>query len=159
MTHPMIEHMVQLRARDDRAALATLRRAAAGHAEAGVYPLVARFFPSPPNRRKERALIETAILFGLHPSHGSSSVAAGLRIVRDRTGSDSIEMRFVALLDAHPDDLFVHLRHAVALLRTAELAIDYDDLLLAIQRWGANDRHVQRRWAREFWATYEEENP
>jgi CRISPR system Cascade subunit CasB len=72
-----------------------------------------------------------------------------------------VQLRFRALLDADPEDLPNHLRHAVTLVRSRDLAIDYDELLQAVRWWGSENKNRQRRWAREFWAPPEsnEETP
>lgn len=165
--HRLVAHLHELSARDDRATLAALRRASARGAEATVYPVVARFFPTEPNPWLERALVELAQLFVTHPNGGEpsgKSIGAALRAVSDRPnrGKESIEGRFVALLDSHRDELCTHLRHAISLARADEVAIDWNDVLDALLNWGWTSRSVQRRWAREFWGgspKQEEETP
>src|SRR4051812_42438534 len=63
--------------------------------------------------------------------------------------------RFVALLNAHPDELDRHLRHAVSLLKShdAPVAIDWGQLGRDIQEWTYEDRGVQGDWARAFWGS------
>lgn len=67
------------------------------------------------------------------------------------TGSESVERRFATLLDSHPDDLPARLRHAVTLLRSKDVPINWEQLLRDLLWWGAENRPVQRRWARAFW--------
>lgn len=150
-THRLIEHLIALR--DDRAALAALRRGASPGAEASVYRIVVPFFPAKPSRRVERALVQTAILFGMHPGTGGVSVGAAMSRVR-KESSESVEHRFIALLDCHPDDLPIHLRHAISLARTRDIPIDWSDVLDAFLHWHQPDRRIQRKWAREFWTTH-----
>ncbi len=107
-------------------------------------------------RREEDDAVLLAGLFALHPEPGSVSLAAGLRRLADK--SESIELRFRALLDCDREDLGVHLRHAVSLVGSAETAIDFNDLQRAIWGWGHEDRYVQRAWARAFWAGRGAEN-
>lgn len=101
-------------------------------------------------RREEDDAVLLAGLFALHPEPGSVSLAAGLRPLAEK--SESIELRFRALLDCDREDLGVHLRHAVSLVGSAETAIDFNDLQRAIWGWSHEDRYVQRGWARAFWA-------
>ena len=61
------------------------------------------------------------------------------------------EKRFVALLNCHQEDLPDHLRHAVSLLRSKEIPIDWARLLRDLRWWHREDKRVQRDWARAFW--------
>jgi CRISPR system Cascade subunit CasB len=68
------------------------------------------------------------------------------------SGSDSVEKRFEALLNAHADDLPTHLRHMVGLLRGKNIAVNWGQLLRDLRNWDHPDRFVQRQWARAFWS-------
>jgi len=69
----------------------------------------------------------------------------------DEEGIDSLEGRFVALLNAHPDDLPEHLRHAVALADSNEVDVNWAQLLHDLRYWSHPDRFVQRQWANSYW--------
>jgi len=105
-----------------------------------------------------------AALFASHPeTRGEGNLGAALREVHRITGSDSIEARFMALLKAHREDLFDHLRHAVALIRghidsvpparRRQAGIGWDRLLNDLLYWDSQARRVQREWARAFWSS------
>lgn len=68
-----------------------------------------------------------------------------------RAKSDSMEARFVALLNAHPDDLDSHLRHAVRLLKANEQPLDWFQLFKDLLQWDHPEGNVQLRWARDFY--------
>lgn len=70
---------------------------------------------------------------------------------RGEGGEPGVERRFVALLNCHRDDLPAHLRHAVGLLKSKEIPVDWAELLHDILRWDSESRSVQRAWARAFW--------
>ncbi len=70
----------------------------------------------------------------------------------DENRLKSIESRFSALLAAHLDDLHNHLRHAISLLRSADIPLNWPQLLADLKAWNHPDRYVQREWARAFWA-------
>lgn len=72
-------------------------------------------------------------------------------------GNESTEKRFVALLNSHQEDLANHLRHAVSLLKSKEIGIDWLQLLKDLQRWDNDDRRVQRDWAKAFWSSTSDE--
>jgi CRISPR system Cascade subunit CasB len=150
-THPFVQRLYDLAARKDRAALAELRRSFSNPLAA--LPYVVPFLAKDATRRDEAALSLVAGLFALHPEPGSLSLAKALSILAK--DSDSVALRFRALLDADAEDLPTHLRHAVSLVRSRDLAIDYDDLLAAVRWWGSENKNRQRAWARDFWGTTE----
>jgi CRISPR system Cascade subunit CasB len=148
-SEPLISALERLAEADDRGALSALRRSLSEDAVAHAYPYVVPFFPGDPSPWIERTYLLVAGLFALHPAAGPASLARALRWVRDATGSDSVEQRFVALLDAHPEDLAPHLRHAVSLVRSTDIPIDWHNLLRTVRNW--NYESARRRWARDFW--------
>ena len=98
-----------------------------------------------------------ASLFALHPEnwkHGDDGVTNfGASFRRLAAESGSIESRFTALLNANHEELAVHLRHAVSLMRSKSIPVDWAQLLRDIQFWNAESRAVQRDWARAFWSS------
>ncbi len=89
-------------------------------------------------------------LFGSFPKHrGGFNLGEAFRPLRKK--SDSMEARFVALLNAHSDDLDDHLRHAVSLLKANEQPLDWFRLFEDLLQWDHPDGHVQLRWARDFY--------
>lgn len=145
----LIAALERLTQTDDRAALSALRRSLSEDAVAHAYPYVIPFLPLRPTAWLESTYLLVAGLFALHPMSGRDTLGVALRRVQDATGSNSVEQRFVALLDAHPDDLGPHLRHAISLVRSKEIAIDWNDLLRTIRGW--REESIRRRWARDFW--------
>jgi CRISPR system Cascade subunit CasB len=145
--------------REDRGALAALRSGLArapGEAHRThkyVVPYLGdRGHPS------DRWFYVVGALFAYHPEHQSGrSFGASFKELADQEGaSDSIEARFVALLNSHPDDLPDHLRQAVGLLRSKNVPVDWFRLLDDLTNWGHPDRFVQSKWARDF---YHRERP
>lgn len=140
---------------DDRAALAALRRSldeeTASFARAA--PYVAPALPLDLEPSNERIAYLVAGLFALQPSTSSRTLARALRSVMERREAASIEGRFVALLGASIEDLGPHLRHAVTLIRTEELSIDWLQLIEDLRFWTHGAGFVQRRWASDFWAS------
>lgn len=149
-----VTHLEGLARREDRGALAKLRRGA-GRALGGAVdtlPLIVPFLPS--DDRTAGSYFVVASLFGLHPeSGGSGNFGDAFRRLGDH---ESAQKRFVALLNAHADDVAEHLRRAVALARSANVAIDYRRLLRDLTHWSHPDRFVQLAWARSYWGHAEE---
>lgn len=166
--HPLVLNLEELVRKEDRAALAHLRRAL-GKPVAVAHEAHRHVLPWLPAREKrweqerdEDAAYLVASLFALwHQGKDRVERAAGdrpanlgtsfRRLPEDRR-TDSVEKRFRALLNAHRDDLPDHLRHAVSMLRPhAECALDWSQLLRDIRGWDAVNRRVQRDWARGYW--------
>ncbi len=147
--------------REDRGALAALRRSIqepSGIAMSAC-PYVVPFLPPEPDRFVERAYFLVGALFALHPDHAQGvSLGHAFRRINDGTAegqkggdNESTRARFVALLDAHPDDIADHLRHAISLARGRAIPVDWIRVLKDLINWGAPDRWVQRRLAADFW--------
>jgi CRISPR system Cascade subunit CasB len=136
--------------KEDRGALADLRSGLGkGPGQmARVHKHVAPYLPE--KAFNDRWYYLAATLFGEFPEHRAGrSLGAAFRQLRER--SDSMEARFVALLNAHCDDLDDHLRHAVSLLRAHEQPLDWFRLFQDLIQWDHPEGHVQLRWARDFY--------
>ncbi len=135
---------------EDRGALADLRSGLGK--EPGQMARVHKYVvPSlTEHRYNDRWYYIVASLFGAFPKHRvGRSLGAAFAPLRPK--SDSMEARFVALLNAHPDDLGDHLRHAVSLLKANEQPLDWFRLLDDLLQWDHPESHVQLRWARDFY--------
>lgn len=135
---------------EDRGALADLRSGLGRESGemARVHKHIVPFLPEKPYDDRWYYLLAT--LFGLYSKHRSKySLGKAFRPLRKK--SDSMEARFVALLNAHPDDLDVHLRHAVSLLKANEQPLDWFRLFEDLLQWDHPEGHVQLKWARDFY--------
>jgi CRISPR system Cascade subunit CasB len=146
-------YLRRLQADDHRAALAKLRRGLGK--EPGtvmeMHGLVQPWLPPGLEHRQEDACYLIASLFASHPEPGGRG-SLGSAFARLKKDSDSVEKRFVALLNSDEDDLPSHLRHAVSLLASGRVPVEWARLLYDVQYWGHPDRFVQRQWSRDFCA-------
>src|SRR6266851_984004 len=152
-----LEHLVT---KDDRAALAALRRGLGQQPgeTMELYPHVVPYVQGLRYTSDENPYYIIASLVGLYPtlswqrSDGKQSInlGASLALLKDDSG-DSLEKRFVALLNAHADDLPEHLRQAISLLKSKDKPINWLRLLRDLKQWDREDRRVQRLWAKGFW--------
>lgn len=152
-----------------RGALAALRRSLRdpNGISASACPHVMRFVPEEADPFEERVFFLVGALFALHPEHaGGVSLGHAFRRINDgtsegRQGKDnpSTHARFVALLDAHADDVAEHVRHAVSLARAKGIALDWDLLLDDLRWWRHHERGVQHRLARDFWRQVQDAPP
>jgi len=153
----VIGYLKDLVKRQDRAALAHLRRGLGKRPGESMemYPYVGRFISEKTNESHDRAVFLTAALFADYSdaSQGIGDLGRSVRQMADT--SDSIERRFVALLDAETDELHYYLRQMVGLLKANGIAVNWNTLFEDIRYWGSPNRNVQRRWARSFWGSAE----
>ena len=71
-------------------------------------------------------------------------------------GSESIERRFINLLDADTDQLPHRLRQIVSLLK--EYSLDFEALLKGLLYWNDDQKHTQNQWARDFYRNIDNES-
>lgn len=140
--------------REDRGALAALR-SGLGKAPGQAAPMHKHVAPWLGDRERDsdRWFYVVGSLYAWHPMHepGVSLGHAFRSLASEEGASDSTEGRFVALLSSHPEDLHDHLRHAIGLLRSHEIGLDWFRLLDDLIHWSLPDRAVQTHWAREFY--------
>lgn len=162
VSYPLIGYLYGLADKRDesRAELAALRRGLGERpgTAVGMYRYIARYVPTQANGWTHDAYYLIASLFALHPlpwpePRGTYATDLGGSFARlaAQSESGSIERRFTALLDAHREDLWEHLRHTVSLLKAYEVPVDWGQLLSHAIRWDDENRWVQRQWARTFW--------
>lgn len=154
--------LATLAQRNDRGALAALRRGLGkppGTAPE-MFPFVAPHLPRNASPLLERACYLVAALFALHPSSWetpkpgdlSTNLGASFAVLAQRsTNRQGVTRRFLHLLLAHEEELADHLRHAVSLLKSQSVPVDWAQLLWDVQRWSSDDRRVQRQWARAYY--------
>jgi CRISPR system Cascade subunit CasB len=154
----LIKRLEELRATEDRAALATLRRALSGR-DADVlrtFRHIGYQLPSYP--RDQDTCILVSALFALHPLEGGvgnmGKHMARLRSA-DENKAQSVEHKLTALVTAQREALRLRLRQAVSLLAAGQVPVDWSQLLYDLDHWDNENRFVQRQWASSFWRTDE----
>jgi len=150
-----VKYLVSLVEREDRGALAALRRGVGKPpgTTPDTFPIMV-----PRTADMDRFAADTYFLvgslFALHPLNckegNMGTTFAAIRKPQAEEG-DSLEKRFVALLNADAEDLPNHLRHAVSLAASKDVAINWAQLIAALRHWNHLDRFIQRRWAEQFW--------
>ncbi|MCL4560031.1 MAG: type I-E CRISPR-associated protein Cse2/CasB [Chloroflexi bacterium] len=154
-THPFIAYLQSLAEKDDRGALAALRRGL-GQPPGSAAEMFRYVEPWLPERRfagLELIYYLIASLFAYYPeSAGAGNMGTHMRQASTEGGEEAIERRFTALLAADLEDLPGYLRQAVSFLRSKNVLINWDQLLRDIQDWDREDRRVQKHWASAFWS-------
>jgi CRISPR system Cascade subunit CasB len=158
--NPFISYLEDLVRRQDRPAMAALQRGLGkppGQA-LDMCRYVVPFLAVAVSRWREEVYYLVAALFaywhqgrdGLVTSPPINLGASWAQMVTT-DNEDSLDRRFAALLKSHPDDLPVHLRQAVGLLKSNDIAVNWQQLLKDLLNWDHQDQFVQRNWARSFW--------
>ncbi len=160
-TERFLEYLWGLEERKDTGALAALRRGLGRMpgTTPEMHRYVARWSNGESSRWREDVFYIVAALFAFHPIHWNreketlSNLGDSFARLRhaDGVSGEGIERRFTGLLSVHMEDLHVHLRHAVTLLKSKDIPIDWVRLLDDLKHWGHEDRFVQRNWAMAFW--------
>lgn len=99
--------------------------------------IISALFAMATEQRKERQGVSMGGAFG--------------ELWRQKERSDSIEGRFLALVNSRPEHLPVHLRAAVSLLDSNEIELDWFRLMNDLFAWGHPERIAQARWLRDFY--------
>jgi CRISPR system Cascade subunit CasB len=148
-----------LKEHDDRGALAALRRGLGRPPgqEPEMHKYVVRWASGEQSLWAENTYYLVAALFADHPvqwdmREGQSNLGASFARLSDPDGiPESVERRFTSLLSVPAEDLHLHLRHAVSLLKSKDIPVDWVRLLDDLRWWEHEDRWVQRRWSQAFW--------
>ncbi len=152
--HPFIQYLLELKERENRAALAHLRRGL-GKPPGSVpemYPYVVPWIQEKSDF-EQRVYFLVASLFAMHQDNTlDGNLGRTFQIIwKDAGDSPSIEKRFVQLLNSHPDELPGRLRHAIDLAASKKVPVNYTQLLKDLRSWRNESRSVQKQWARQFW--------
>jgi CRISPR system Cascade subunit CasB len=171
-TSGLVSWLRGLAERDDRARLAALRRGLLlePHQFYELYRVVPPQFLEGISRQEIERRLAVAVLFAFHPTSFSDQQLAerhrnlgeSLRMLAERQGAggandpdellpEPLRRRMDAILAAHPDELFDHLRQVIRLLKSGEVPVDWDQLLWDLRNWEREDRLVQWQWSRSFY--------
>ncbi len=138
----------------DRAAMATLRRALSGE-ERDTLPTYRYLgWYLPPRPKEQERCILVAALFADHQgsiTEGTLGKHLAALIRADDQKQTAVERRFTQLLTAHPDDLPIYLRQVVSLLKSANIPINWQQLLRDVLYWETDGERIRQKWAYDFW--------
>lgn len=151
----LVNHLLHLAQTADskaqsRAALAELRQATMNPLRAARH--VAPYLGSSDKISEDEHIFYTvAGLFAIHRKHQDKmSLGKAFRRINDESGS--IEKRFFALLAADAEQLEDHVRHAVRLLASKDVPLDWHRLTEDMLGWDKPNKPVQMKLAREFYS-------
>jgi len=110
-------------------------------------------------RYKEQPYFMVAALFSFHPENSDDgTLGKSYRALKKGDDTDeAVEKRFTNLLNAHGEDLYVHLRQVVSILKSKDIKINWKQLIKDISYWSHESKFIQKNWARDFWS-YQKNN-
>jgi CRISPR system Cascade subunit CasB len=169
----LVRHLLKLHRDHDkkhdvtaRGKLANLRYAMRDrlHAE---YP-VGRVFPAmevggltdDDDRNEWRTLIAGLFGFAHDEVEDVPGVSLGnaLRSLYEKRENDSLERRFMAMLNADAEHLPGYLRQSISLLKAESIGLDWVMLLADVCAWNAPGRLVQKKWTRDYYRSRKASN-
>lgn len=118
---------------------------------APAYPFVEPFLGAEEGWTREAFYLVAglyALKDGDHREGRNLAQALAELAISDKRSAESVERRFLALLDGDRDQIAHRLRSAVSLI---EGGFDYAQLLSDLRWWLLPERRVQARWAREYY--------
>lgn len=161
---PFIKYLEENR--DNRAVMASLRRGLAQPGCAEVSRIVQHWLPLGSRGWREDAYYTIAPLFALH--HKDIAIEGNMgdhfRALCDNPSDPppSVERRFMQLLASDAVDLDDLLRQAVSLLKSKDMAVNWQGLLEDVRWWKHSDKsrdRVRLEWSRSFWRTSRQPAP
>ena len=114
------------------------------------FPYVEPFVAGAGEWRRRMFYLAAGLWASARERNGNMPFGKAIGEYMGRVRSESVEKRFMALLEADADQLPHHLRQMCALL--ADSAIDFAALLDGLLFWDAPGKGTQWRWARDFYA-------
>lgn len=153
--------LFQIAKSQDRASLSSLRKTISGEKGRTIafFPVLGHFLPKGLEPWKEANYILVAGLFALHVDFGNpvlsfqGSFGESFRKFKQGLSGDSegVDKRVLNLLDSDSEDLPTRLRHAISLLKSKSIPVDWQQLLKDLHAWNHPSRYVQKNWARDYW--------
>jgi len=147
----LVQTLNDLARKEDRAALARLRRALDPNGIVGAYRYLHASMEQG-DRLEDVALV--AALFGHNPFHDYSdrtSIGSACAMLARDESEDAAERRFNRLLSADRDGLAIDLVGVAKRADRKGIHIDYEQLAHHIRDWASDDRHVQLAWAKDYY--------
>ena len=151
-----IRYLEDLKVRDDKAALAILRRGLSAEEKnvINMYPYVLKWARFSRNEWEKQLYFYLASLFAYHPlSMDVGNMGDTMfEIYKHRNESESIERRFMKLLQSNLDELLYRVRQAISLAKSESVPINWQQLFTDLKKWPLNlEKPPHEFWGNAFW--------
>ncbi len=79
------------------------------------------------------------------------TLGSALRTLADKRDSDSLERRFMAMLNTDAEHLPGYLRQSLSLLKAEQIGLDWGTLLNDVAFWQHSEKKIQKKWVRDYY--------
>ena len=120
-----------------------------------------RLLPYGTPEHDEEIYFLIATLIGHNERAFEGDFGRTMRMIKDRTGQESIDRRFAILLDSDfalvdgykngGGELAYRMRQCVKLAGSREVGVDWPQLLEDLLLWNRPDRRIRKKWARSYY--------
>lgn len=154
---PFISYLEELATRDDRGALAAIRKGLQYDPGkcADTYPYIIPWLGNVKSKWEKDVHYLIASLFAYHPSSISQPQNIGdvfSKISLKRGDTKSLEKRFKNLLKSKPEDLPLHMRQVISLAKSESIPVNWHELFYDLKRWPYESTFPPyEKWANSFW--------
>jgi CRISPR type I-E-associated protein CasB/Cse2 len=93
-----------------------------------------------------------ATLFPVADAADTGSLGAALARARNDQNGRGLDRRIEALLDADESQLPFRVRQSIRFLQSCRVGVEWPRLLQDLLQWTHPERHVQKTWARDYFA-------
>ncbi len=132
----------------------------------GALGIFYRYLPPQLSRSiNEEIYFLIATLYGLNDFQFTGSFGKTMREVFYKSGSDSIQKRFIALLDSRFDlidtylpgggEVAYRIRQCIRLASSNNIGVDWLQLLKDLVYWTHEEKFIQKKWAQDFFSKNE----
>ncbi len=108
----------------------------------------------------EEIYFMVATLYGLNKYKFSGDFGLTMRLVKNKSGSDSVDKRMTILLDSDFDmvdgyqpgggEMAYRLRQCIRLADSKEVGVDWTQLIKDLKFWTHPSKNVKKRWANSY---------
>jgi len=151
-----ISFLEELANRDDRGALAALRRGL--QYDPGtctdMYPYIIPWLQKVKSKWNRDLHYLIASLFAYHPSTSTIGNMGDvfLQISHSSGENNSLEQRFTTMLRSNPEDLAIHIRQSISLAKSKNVPVNWHELFYDLKRWPYESSFPPyEKWANSFW--------
>lgn len=151
----LVEQLTQLR--DDRGAMANLRRGVSSTTEDRAWPWIARWCDIT-NERQRRIHVTVAAAFASHPEateHGNMGAVMRSIAQANQKGEDglkSFEPHFRRFLNCQSSqDVCERMPRIIRMAKQQNIPLNFHQLFMDLCRWDSYSDFVKVRWAADYW--------
>lgn len=159
--YKFIQFLISLVQNEDLGALAALRRGLGKVPGSAIemHRFIVPFLD--PNRPWDDPIyFLVGTLFAMHQTNWErkseeiTNFGASVVQLINSENQDAVDRRFTVLLNSDFEDLPQHLRQMIAMLKTGSrtIPVDWLQLIRDLRFWNNENKFVQLKWAKAFWA-------